>query len=126
MSAFLDPLIVQEISDSIFQTTQVFRYQSDIAGLITVPALFFTDFASVPRIGIIYAMLGDCAHEPAVVHDFCYYTGTLTRKMSDDVLLEAMEVIGMAALSNLVGGPRRGLVRLERSPEERRSTQREV
>ncbi len=97
MSAFLDPLIVQEISDSIFQTTQVFRYQSDIAGLITVPALFFTDFASVPRIGIIYAMLGDCAHEPAVVHDFCYYTGTLTRKMSDDVLLEAMEVIGIPA-----------------------------
>ncbi len=97
MSAFPDKLCVTEVSDSVFQVADhPFRYQSDIAGrTFTVPVGFFTDFASVPRIGIIYAMLGDTAHESAVVHDWCYFLGKLTRKMSDDVLFEAMGVSGI-------------------------------
>jgi hypothetical protein len=95
MAKFLDPLIVEEISDSIFQTTTIFRYQSDLIGLITVPPLFYTDFASVPRLGIIYALLGDRAHEPAVVHDWLYFSAITTRKISDDVLMEAMQVMNL-------------------------------
>lgn len=98
MSQFLDALCVTEIDDRIFQVCDhAFRYQSDIAGLLTVPVGFKTDFASVPRIGIIYAMLGDTAHEPAVVHDWLYYSGLISRKESDQVLLEAMAVIGLPA-----------------------------
>lgn len=97
MPQFLDPLVVQEIDDSVFQTVKVFRYQSDIAGLLTVPALFYTDFASVPRLGIIYAMLGNCAHEPAVIHDWIYFSAVVDRKIGDDVFLEAMGVIGIPA-----------------------------
>ncbi len=97
MSAFLDPLNVTEISDSIFAIADhPFRYQSDLAGLLTVPIGFFTDFASVPRLGIVYAMLGDRAHEPAVVHDWLYYAGITTRSMADDVLMEAMTVLGLS------------------------------
>ncbi len=97
MSQFLDSLCVMEISDSIFQVCDhAFRYQSDIAGmLLTVPIGFFTDFASVPRIGIIYAMLGDTAHEPAVIHDWLYYSALVPREIADKVLLEAMGVIGL-------------------------------
>lgn len=98
MSEFLDPLCLTEIDDKIFQICDhPLRYQSDIAGLLTVPVGFKTDFASVPRIGIIYAMLGDTAHQPAVVHDWLYYAGITTRKTADDVFLEAMIASGISA-----------------------------
>ncbi len=96
MSEFLDSLCVTEISDSIFAVSDHdFRYQSDLTGLLTVPVGFYTDFASVPRLGIIYALLGDRAHEPAVVHDWLYYAAITTRKTADAVLMEAMKVLGL-------------------------------
>lgn len=98
MSQFIDPLVVKEIDDSIFQTVNIFRYQSGIAGLITVPAGFYTDFASVPRwMPVMYALLGDTAHEPAVIHDWLYYSAIEPRELADKVLLEAMEAWGMPA-----------------------------
>lgn len=96
MSQFLDSLVVQEIDDSIFEVAvHPFRYQSDLAGLITVPVGFYTDFASVPRLGIVYALLGDRAHQPAVVHDWLYYSAITAKAVADKVLLEAMIVIGI-------------------------------
>lgn len=96
MSQFLDALNVTEVSDSIFAICDhPFRYQSDLAGLLTVPVGFYTDFASVPRLGIVYAMLGDRAHEPAVVHDWLYYAALTSREVADDVLMEAMVVLGL-------------------------------
>lgn len=96
MSQFLDQLCVTEISDSIWEVCdKPFRYKSDLAGLITVNVGFRTDFASVPRLGIIYALLGDTAHEPAVIHDYIYATAITTREIADKVLLEAMGVIGL-------------------------------
>lgn len=100
MSRFLDSLNVTEIDDSVFEVADhPFRYQSDLAGRVfTVPVGFYTDFASVPRfIPMVYALLGDTAHQPAVVHDWLYYAAITTRKMADDVLLEAMTVLGLPA-----------------------------
>lgn len=97
MAKFLDSLFVEEISDSVFQTTQQFRYQSDIAGLITVPPLFFTDFGSVPRwMPMMYALLGDVAHEPCVIHDWLFYSAFTTFEVANKVLLEAMGVVGIS------------------------------
>lgn len=96
MAQFLDPLTVTEIDDKIFAIADhPFRYQSDLIGLIAIPVGFETDFASVPRLGILYALLGDRAHEPAVVHDYLYATALTTREISDKVLLEAMGVLGL-------------------------------
>ncbi len=97
MSRFLDALCLTEIDDRIFAICDhPFRYQSDVAGrTFTVPIGFYTDFASVPRLGIVYAMLGDCAHQPAVVHDWLYYAALVSRKTADRVLLEAMVDIGL-------------------------------
>ena len=98
MARFLDPLIVEEISDSIFQLKADFRYQSDLVEeIILSPCGFFTDYASVPRwTPIIYSMLGDTAHAPAVTHDTLYYFGKTTREMADNIFLEAMGVIGIS------------------------------
>lgn len=99
MSQFLDPLNTTEITDSVFAIADhPFRYQSDLAGLITVPVGFYTDFASVPRfMPLAYACLGDTAHEPAVIHDWLYYSAIVPRGTADRVLLEAMEAWGMPA-----------------------------
>lgn len=104
MAKFLDALTVTEIDDKIFAVADhPFRYQSDLEGnlsapwIITVPVGFYTDFASVPRLGIVYSLLGDCAHEPAVIHDWLYYSAIKSKEVADDVLLEAMGVIGLPA-----------------------------
>lgn len=99
MAAFLNKLRITLIDDATFQVIDLpFRYLSDIfGGVIEVPVGFTTDFASVPRIGMIYAFLGDTAHEPAVIHDWLYYSALVTRDMADDILLEAMKAIHMPA-----------------------------
>lgn len=99
--AFPDSLDVKELTDTEDSTWQVinhpFRYHSALIGLITVPLGFVTDFASVPRIPLIFDELGDDANRPSVVHDWLYYADLVPKYMADKVLFEAMGVIGMAA-----------------------------
>jgi hypothetical protein len=65
-------------------------YASDLAGLITVPAGFVTDFASVPRIPVAFLLAGDCGQEAAVIHDFLYTTHQVDRAKADAVFQEAL------------------------------------
>jgi hypothetical protein len=65
-------------------------YVSDIAGAITVPAGFLTDFASVPRLPVAYLLAGDCGHAAAVLHDFLYTTHQVDRSTADAVFKEAL------------------------------------
>lgn len=75
-----------------------FAYHSEVLGMIvTVPPGFVTDFASVPRLPVIYMLTGNTAHRPAVIHDFLYTTSACERKQADEVFLEAMEVVGIPA-----------------------------
>lgn len=79
------------------------RYHSDILqrlqlpednpGLLCIPAGYCTDFASVPRIPVVYASVGGKAVLPAIVHDYLYdcWPPRLTRKQADQVFLEAMQ-----------------------------------
>ena len=100
MPKFLAGLTVTEISDSIFEVADHdFLYSSDLyTPIITVPVGFYTDFASVPRfMPLVYATLGDTAHEPAVIHDWLYYSAITTRALADRILLEAMGVCGIPA-----------------------------
>jgi hypothetical protein len=99
MSKFLDALCVDEISDKVFAiAVHDFRYQSDLAHYtFTVPIGFFTDFSSVPRfLPLVYACLGDTAHQPAVLHDWLYYAALTSRRQADEILLEAMKTYEMS------------------------------
>lgn len=100
MAKFLNNLIVTEVNDVVFRVAvHPFRYQSDVAQqIITAPIGFYTDFESMIRwIPTLYALLGDVAHEPAVIHDWLYYSALTTREMADNVFLEAMEVFGLSS-----------------------------
>lgn len=61
---------------------------------ITVPAEFETDFASVPRVPIAYLLVGNSAHEAAVVHDYLYRKNSIPcveKKDADEIFLDAMK-----------------------------------
>lgn len=74
-----------------------FRYASDVAGrTITVPPGFPSDFASTPRIPIIYEIFGNIAFEQAMLHDYVYTSGRESRAMADAVLREACALGGMS------------------------------
>jgi len=58
---------------------------------ITVPEGFVTDFASVPRLPLMYLIAGDTAHAAAVIHDYLYRTRDRSRAEADAIFLEAMK-----------------------------------
>jgi hypothetical protein len=65
-------------------------YESDRFGLIHVPVGFNTNFASVPRLPVIFLVAGDRAHEQACVHDFEYTVRRRSRDDADAIFLEAL------------------------------------
>lgn len=100
MAQFLNHLTVSPVDDVIFRVSNhPFRYQSDLVNdAIEVPVGFYTDFESMVRwVPTLYALLGDVAHEPAVIHDWLYYSAITSREIADKVLFEAMGVKGLPA-----------------------------
>jgi hypothetical protein len=84
-------------SDTVWVIKSRLTYDSDKLGRIKVPEGFETDFASVPRVPLFYALFGDKAHREAVLHDYLYRTDSVPvvkRSEADDLFLEAMKVRG--------------------------------
>jgi hypothetical protein len=97
MSAFLTSLKVEPATpgkdDGNWRLIADLVYQSDIAKqTFTVPVGFVTNFASVPRIPVVYELAGDTSSEAATVHDYLYSTHIVNRGTADDVLREASAV----------------------------------
>lgn len=83
-----------------YQISQAFRFESQILGLITVPAGLLTDFATIP--GLVRWVIDDEDPDilyPSIIHDFLYsLTGAvafpkLSRHVADDVMIEAMRAV---------------------------------
>ena len=93
---FLMPLAVQPLKDGTWQLVAQLQYESKVLGrIITVPAGFKTDFASVPRWPLVFWLTGNTAHEAATIHDYLYKTHESTRYKADETFAEAMRVTGM-------------------------------
>jgi hypothetical protein len=60
-----------------------------------IPEGFRTDFASVPRLPIVYMLFAGRGDKAAVFHDYLYTTHELTRLESDVAFLDAMEAQGL-------------------------------
>lgn len=61
---------------------------------IEVPAGFETDFASVPRVPIIYVLYADRNRKAATLHDYLYRHGVFDRATCDAIFREAMRADG--------------------------------
>jgi hypothetical protein len=98
MSRFLDMIQPLPLADGInWVHGGVFRYESTLLGaVIESPMGRLTDFTSAPQ--SIWSFVPPWGrHGPAsAVHDEGYWSQTHTREQIDDVLREAMELLGVA------------------------------
>ena len=103
MSHFVTPLDTRKLGKgprgrSTYKLLAPLVYVSDaLASTITVPAGFITDYASVPRLPLVFLVTGDKAHEAAVIHDWLYTTHAhegreVSRELADRVFREAVAV----------------------------------
>ncbi|WP_161968944.1 DUF1353 domain-containing protein [Aquitalea magnusonii] len=75
------------------------RYRSDLLGhVITVEPGFLTDYASVPRVPVLYLLFGDTTHKAAVIHDWLFHHHEVCDEATANlVLLEAAKVTRIPA-----------------------------
>lgn len=98
MSEFITELDARlHDDDRIWSILSPLIYCSNILGIIRVPAGFETDFASVPRVPIVFRLYGDRAHRESVIHDYLYRidsTPEASFDIANLVFLEAMTCRG--------------------------------
>lgn len=92
---FLNNLEGVIVDDKNFRLTKNLYFASGVMKRdIAVPAGFETDFASVPRLPMLYSSVGNIGHHAAVLHDYIYRTVDMpdrpTREQADDVFREAL------------------------------------
>jgi len=96
-ASFASPLIVRPLPDGRnWQLVEGFEFRYN-GKTLKVPAGFVTDFASVPR--IFWNILPPWGRygKAAVIHDYCYRTACLSRRMCDRLFLEAMRALSVPA-----------------------------
>lgn len=102
MSKFLSELEVELMDDdAVWVTRKPLLYESDRIGTVEVPAGFYTDFASVPRVPIAYTFFGDKAHRESVIHDYLFRIDAVPNvsfMTANKVFLEAMKLRGKSFL----------------------------
>jgi len=101
MSKFLTSLKTEQLEKRSHTLLADLVYQDDDVGLITVPAGFQTDFASISVLHnallfVLYALVAGYGNYAATVHDLLYTTGQLSRQQSDEVLYRALRAEGVA------------------------------
>jgi len=86
---------LKEDSDEIWILNERLIYYSEsLDFLIDIPKGFETDFASVPRIPIIYSLWGARAHREGVLHDYLFRINsipTVSFSTANGLFLEAMK-----------------------------------
>lgn len=97
MSEFLTELCVdlKPGRDDVWILRKPLIYISDLVGRIEAPEAFETDFCTVPRVPIVYALWGNTAHREGTLHDFLFRTDSVPNvswMMANRVFLEVMEV----------------------------------
>ena len=97
-SSFTKPLIVKKLKGGMWEVVFGFQYfigKENSNEWVIVPEGFKTDFASIPRIFWTILPPDGTYSQSAVLHDFFYSTQVYTRKRSDQIFLESMEVLGV-------------------------------
>lgn len=99
MTSFTTPIRVEALEDGYhWKLLEAFVYDiGELGGSdnITVPAGFVTDMGSVPR--FLWGLVDPWgrASKAFLIHDYLYSTHERSRLVSDAILLEGMEVLGV-------------------------------
>lgn len=80
-----------------------FIYNSDIIGRVVVPAMFITDFGSIPREFWDFLPPWGVYGPATIVHDYLYVYKPYTKFQADIILREAMVALGVDhAISEII------------------------
>jgi hypothetical protein len=97
MSSFTNILVVSPLPDGLrWVLRKSFSYDVGSLGskeTITVPENFVTDFATVPRFMWTAYPKWSRYGSATIIHDYLYYIQKYTRKRSDQIFREALEVL---------------------------------
>lgn len=94
-SRFISDLVAAPIGRTAGRTKwrlaeELAFYFAPVKDKITVPAGFVTDFASIPRIPLVWWLMSDYGHPAAVVHDYLCELKQYPRKFGDEVFHAAL------------------------------------
>lgn len=98
MSQFTTNFKGELIGKNIWKNLEKFEYhvgEYPSKEIITVPIDYITDFASVPRLFWSIISPIDRHAKAAVVHDYLYDVRCYTRKRSDEIFLECLNVLNI-------------------------------
>ena len=68
---------------------------------VVVTTGFVTDFASIPRLPVVYMLYANRFRKAAVIHDFLYKEKSLSRRVCDGVFREAIVASGGGYFTSL-------------------------
>lgn len=96
MSKFLSNLLVEKIGydkggRALYRLLAPLVYDSARFGVRIVPAGFVTNFASVPRLPVVFLVAGGRAEEEATLHDYEYTVREKSRGDCDEQFLESLQ-----------------------------------
>lgn len=99
MSQFTTPVQLEMLDDFNWKLLASFEYHVGTSysyEVIRVPAGFVTDLTSIPRLfWTILPPNGEYA-KAAILHDYLYENAIGSKNYADDILFEAMGVLGVA------------------------------
>jgi hypothetical protein len=94
-SHFKTKLIAEHLDGRWWKLVAPLVYYSEtLDDILVAPKGFVTDFASVPRLPILYWAFGTRGNSAATIHDLMYRWGQIPRLKAETVYLEAMKVYG--------------------------------
>lgn len=98
MSKFLTDLKDKPAERSgYFNLTAQLDYQSKLyGGVLSAPVGFETNYVTGRKLLVVRRIVQDKMNRAAVIHDLIYETGMLSRRMADDIFLEAMLACNVA------------------------------
>lgn len=89
-----DALKIETVDGRNFTLLEGFTYTTKSGDVLSVPAGMKSDGASTPK--VIWNMIPPFGiyWKATVLHDYMYRYTNVTRKYADNILLEAMEILG--------------------------------
>jgi hypothetical protein len=96
---FVNDLYLEVLGDRAFKLSEplfvIIKNNNEELGFI-VPKGFETDLASVPRVPVAWLLVGGIAHKSAVMHDYFYRTGSVSKEFADSAFFYGMETEGIS------------------------------
>ncbi|HAK0655771.1 DUF1353 domain-containing protein [Salmonella enterica] len=104
MGRFTTPAILEMLDHFLWRVYEPFEFylSDDISDIISVPAGFITDFATIPRIFWTFMPPDGKDSKTAIIHNWIYDNALRTKKEADLILLDRMTVLGVPKWKRIV------------------------